>query len=218
MNFHDVRFPASLSFGSVGGPERRTDVVQMANGFEERNTPWAHSRRRYDAGFGMRSLDDVETLIAFFEARQGQMFGFRWKDWSDYKSARASQEIALDDQPIGTGNGAQTEFQLAKTYASGAFTYVRPITKPVESSVVIGVDGVAQTIGTDLEVSTSTGLITFVNPPVADAEVTAGFEFDVPVRFDTEQIQTSVASFNAGDAPDVPIAVSYTHLTLPTKA
>lgn len=86
MSFHEVRFPASLSFGSIGGPERRTDIVTLANGFEERNTPWAHARRRYDAGFGLRSLDDIEALISFFEARQGQLIGFRWKDWSDYKS------------------------------------------------------------------------------------------------------------------------------------
>ena len=205
MNFHDVRFPASLSFGSVGGPERRTDVVQLANGFEERNTPWAHSRRRYDAGLGMRSLDDVETLIAFFEARQGQMFGFRWKDWSDYKSGRASQDVALDDQPLGTGDGAGTTFQLAKTYISGAFSYVRPIMKPVEGSVVIGVDGVLQADGTDVVVDHTTGVVTFTTAPAAAAALTAGFEFDVPVRFDTGQIQTSVASFNAGDAPDVPI-------------
>lgn len=75
MGFHEIRFPANLSFGSVGGPERYTDVVTLANGFEERNTPWAHSRRRYDAGVAMRGLDDIETLIAFFEARQGQIFG-----------------------------------------------------------------------------------------------------------------------------------------------
>ena len=90
MAFHDIRFPANLSFGSVGGPERRTEIVTLANGFEERNTPWAHSRRRYDAGLGLRSLDDVETLIAFFEARGGQLHGFRWKDWSDYKSCAPS--------------------------------------------------------------------------------------------------------------------------------
>ena len=106
MNFHEVRFPASLSFGSVGGPERRTEVVTLANGFEERNTPWAHSRRRYDAGLGMRSLDDIETLIAFFEARLGQMYGFRWKDWSDFKSSAASGTTQFDDQTIAQGDGA----------------------------------------------------------------------------------------------------------------
>jgi len=76
MAFHDIRFPANLSFGSIGGPERRADVVTLANGYEERNSPWAHSRRRYDAGMGMRSLDDIDALIAFFEAREGKIHGF----------------------------------------------------------------------------------------------------------------------------------------------
>ena len=111
MNFHEVRFPASLSFGSVGGPERRSDVVTLANGFEERNTPWAHSRRRYDAGLGMRSLDDIETLIAFFEARRGQMYGFRWKDWSDYKSCAASAAPAFTDQVVALSDGVSRQFQ-----------------------------------------------------------------------------------------------------------
>ena len=80
MTFHDVRFPASLSFGSMGGPERRTEIVSFANGYEERNSPWAQSRRRYDAGLGLRSIEDLETVIAFFEARQGMLHAFRWKD------------------------------------------------------------------------------------------------------------------------------------------
>ena len=115
MNFHEVRFPANLSFGSVGGPERRTDVVTLVNGFEERNTPWAHSRRRYDAGVSMRSLDDIEMLIAFFEARQGQMFGFRWKDWADFKSCLSGEDPSHNDQEIGVGDEQTKMFQLKKS-------------------------------------------------------------------------------------------------------
>ena len=119
MNFHEVRFPASLSFGSVGGPERYTDVVTLANGFEERNTPWQHSRRRYDAGLGLRSLDDIETLISFFEARRGQLYGFRWKDWADFKSCPNSDDVSYLDQILGTGDGETTDFALRKRYLSG---------------------------------------------------------------------------------------------------
>ncbi|WP_411352758.1 TIGR02217 family protein [Leisingera aquaemixtae] len=205
MNFHEVRFPASLSFGSVGGPERRTDVVTLANGFEERNTPWAHSRRRYDAGLGLRALEDIETLIAFFEARQGQLYGFRWKDWSDYKSARASAEVAFDDQVVATGDGATVTFQLAKTYRSGAFTYQRPITKPVAGTVRVGIGQDELRESVDYELDTATGLITLAHPPEKGLSIRAGFEFDVPVRFDTGSIQTSVASFQAGEAPAVPV-------------
>mgnify|MGYP001798783047 CR=1 FL=1 len=121
MSFHEVQFPTSLSFGSVGGPERVTEIVTLANGFEERNTPWAHARRRYDAGVAMRSLDDVEKLISFFEARQGQLYGFRWKDWSDFRSVRPSREISFDDQIIANGDGVTASFQLLKTYPSSAY-------------------------------------------------------------------------------------------------
>ncbi|SMC42691.1 DUF2460 domain-containing protein [Primorskyibacter flagellatus] len=205
MSFHEVRFPASLSFGSVGGPERRTDVVTLANGFEERNTPWAHSRRRYDAGLGLRSLDDIGELIAFFEARQGQLFGFRWKDWADYKSCRASRTVRFDDQAIARGDGATVTFQLIKRYWSGESHYDRPVTKPVQGSVRAGVQGDELLHGVHYEVDHETGLITFAEPPLAEGEVTAGFEFDVPVRFDTDSIRTSVASFHAGEVPDVPV-------------
>jgi len=205
MNFHEVRFPANLSFGSVGGPERRTEIVTLANGFEERNTPWEHARRRYDAGVGMRSLDDIETLIAFFEARRGQLFGFRWKDWSDYKSGRPTGDVAFDDQVIGQGDGVTQSFQLTKTYSSGNIDYVRPIRKAVFSSVRMGISGDPQQETVHYTVDQNTGIVTFSDAPDDGAEVTAGFEFDVPVRFDTASIQTSVASFRAGDVSRVPI-------------
>ncbi len=205
MAFHEVRFPASLSFGSMGGPERRVSVVTLANGFEERNTPWVHSRRRYDAGLGMRSLDDIETLIAFFEARQGQLYGFRWKDWSDYKSGRASEDVAPWDQTIGVGDGATRVFRLRKVYASGAQSYERPIRKPVAGSVTVGVGSEEQVEGVDFVTDPTSGEIVFTAAPPEGVTVTAGFEFDVPVPFDTDRIMTSVASFQAGDVPNVPI-------------
>ena len=205
MSFHEVRFPAALSFGSLGGPERRTDVVTLANGFEERNTPWAHSRRRYDAGVGMRSLEDLEALIAFFEARRGQLHGFRWKDWADYKSSVAGEEIGFQDQVLALGDGARTDFTLIKTYHSGPARYDRPITKPVSGTVRIGVDQTEMQAGVDYTLDETTGAIEFASPPAANVSVTAGFEFDVPVRFDTDLIQTSLASFQAGEVPSVPV-------------
>ncbi|MGD9917896.1 MAG: TIGR02217 family protein [Paenirhodobacter sp.] len=205
MAFHEIRFPANLSFGSVGGPERRTEIVTLTNGFEERNTPWAHSRRHYDAGVGLRSLDDVERLIAFFEARGGELHGFRWKDWADYKSCPASRATAYDDQYIGIGDGVTKAFQLSKTYSSGGVDYVRPIAKPVEGSVLVGLQGDARAELVDFEVDATTGTVTFYDAPPEGARVTAGFEFDVPVRFDTDRIQVSVQSFQAGDLPQVPV-------------
>ncbi|MEJ2001081.1 MAG: DUF2460 domain-containing protein [Maritimibacter sp.] len=205
MLFHEIRFPPSLSFGSVGGPERRTEVVTLANGYEERNTPWAQSRRRYDAGVSMRSLDDLETLIAFFEARQGQLYGFRWKDWADFKSCPPSGTVERTDQLIGWGDGVTAEFQLVKHYQSGEFSYARPIQKPVAGSVMLGLQGDALSEAVHYEVDPTTGIIRFFTPPAEGADITAGFEFDVPVRFDTDRVQTSVASFQAGDMPSVPV-------------
>lgn len=205
MQFHEVRFPASLSFGSLGGPERRTDIVTLANGHEERNTPWAHSRRRYDAGMGLRSLDDIERLIAFFEARRAQMFAFRWKDWADYRSCLPSGRITPTDQVIARADGLTRVFPLLKTYRSGSQSYARPIAKPVLGTVTMAIEGTQLYEGVDFEVDLTTGLVTLVEAPTAGLEVTAGFEFDVPVRFDTDRISTSVASFQAGEVPRVPV-------------
>lgn len=205
MAFHEIRFPANLSFGSVGGPERRTEIVALSNGHEERRTPWAHSRRHYDAGLGLRSLDDIADLIAFFEARGGQLHGFRWKDWADYKSGAPSAAHHFQDQIIGTGDGRTTAFQLTKRYSSGPNSYARPVVKPVQGSVLVGVGSDEVFEGTDFNVDPATGIVTFAAAPGQGAVVTAGFEFDVPVRFDTDRIAVSVSSFQAGDMPRVPV-------------
>ncbi|PZQ51638.1 MAG: TIGR02217 family protein [Rhodovulum sulfidophilum] len=204
MNFHEVRFPAPLSVGSSGGPERRTEIVTLRNGSEERNTPWRHSRRRYDAGLGVRSLDDLAEVTAFFEARQGQLFGFRWKDWADFKSCRPSEQPGPSDQWIGTGDGDTRTFALTKAYASGDQTYRRPITKPVAGSVVVAVAGVIRTAA-GFGLDPATGVVTLTEAPAEGAAVTAGFEFDVPVRFDTDRIAVSVSGFLAGEIPAVPV-------------
>ncbi len=206
MAFHEVRFPANLSFGSLGGPERRTEIVTLASGFEERNTPWAHARRRYDAGLGLRSLDDLAALLAFFEARAGQLHGFRWKDWADFKSCLPSRVLDFGDQKIGTGDGAATVFQLTKAYVSGPARYVRPVCKPVAGTVRAGAGGVELAEGPDFQVDPVSGRITLATPPAPGVPVTAGFEFDVPVRFDTDRIAVAAASFQAGEVPQIPVA------------
>ena len=193
MAFHEVRFPTALSFGSTGGPERRTEIVTLRNGFEERNTSWLHSRRRYDAGVGLRSLPDLETLVAFFEARRGRLHGFRWKDWADYRSA--------PEEPVGVGDGVTVTWALTKAYRSGDEAYVRPVAKPVADSVVARVDGSVAAVDVDVP----TGRITFAAPPASGAVITASFEFDVPVRFDTDLLQVSVETFGAGEMPRVPV-------------
>jgi uncharacterized protein (TIGR02217 family) len=205
--FHEVRFPLSIGFGSSGGPERRTDVVLLASGHEERNSRWADSRRRYNAGTGVRSLDDLHALLAFFEERRGKLYGFRWRDRADWKSCEPGETPDASDQGIGTGDGANATFPLSKTYGGSSAPYVRTIAKPVEGTVRVAVDGDEQAVGVDFSVDHATGIVTFLagHIPADEAVVTAGFEFDVPVRFDTDRIDVNLASFEAGDVPNIPI-------------
>jgi uncharacterized protein (TIGR02217 family) len=136
MALHEVRFPDNVSRGARGGPERRTQIVELASGDEERNASWANSRRRYDVAYGIRRADDLAAVVAFFEARNGRLYGFRFKDWGDYKSCLPSQTPAPTDQMIGTGDGATTTFQLVKRYASGAQSWTRAIAKPITRAAV----------------------------------------------------------------------------------
>jgi uncharacterized protein (TIGR02217 family) len=207
MAFHEVRFPLAIAFGSSGGPERRTDVVLLASGHEERNSRWADSRRRYNAGSGVRSIADLQTLIGFFEERRGRLHGFRWRDRVDCTSCPPGETPAATDQTIGTGDGATASFQLVKTYGGAFLPYTRRITKPVAATVLVAVDAVAQAAGADFTLDGATGIVTFLpgRIPAAGAAVTAGFEFDVPVRFDTDRLDISLAAFTAGEAPSVPI-------------
>ena len=202
MAFDDIRFPTHVSRGASGGPERRTDIVMTASGAEERNSRWADSRRRYNAGFGVKSLDDIHQLVRFFEERRGRLHGFRWKDHADYKSCAPQGQVSALDQPIGIGDGTTKAFQLVKRYGSGLRDYVRTISKPAAGTVVVAVAGTPVT-GFTLDVLT--GVVTLTAAPAAGAAVTAGFEFDVPVRFDTDMLKINLAQFQAGDIPDIPI-------------
>ncbi len=206
-SFHEIRFPAAISFGASGGPERRTDVVVLGSGHEERNQRWADSRRRYDAGYGLKSLDDLYAVTAFFEERRGRLHGFRWKDHADFKSCPPGATPAGTDQSIGAGDGVTADFQLAKQYGSAFAPWTREIRKPVAGTVLVAVDGVAQTEGADFSVNPATGLVTF-DPgsiPGPGTLVTAGFEFDVPVRFDADRLEISLDGFRHGSIPSIPV-------------
>ena len=201
--FHEVRFPTAISFGASGGPERRTDIVSLSSGAEERNSRWANSRRKYNAGYGVRSLDDLHAAITFFEERRGRLYGFRWLDRADFQSCAPGATPQPTDQAIGTGNGTATEFQLIKTYGGDYAPWSRTIAKPVAGSVSIAVNGTTAVSG--WSVDTTTGTVTFDAAPAADAVITAGFQFDVPVRFDSETLEVNLTSFAAGSVPNIPL-------------
>jgi len=203
MAFHEVRFPDAISRGARGGPERRTQVVELASGDEERNASWANSRRRYDVAYGIRRADDLAAVVAFFEARNGRLHGFRFKDWGDHKSCLPSGTPSPLDQPLGTGDGVRTAFQLAKRYASGPQSWTRTITKPVNGSVRVALGGTEQLSG--WSVDTTTGLVTFGSAPAAGVPVTAGFEFDTPVRFDTDTLDVTLDLERLGSIASIPL-------------
>lgn len=206
-DFHEVRFPLDVARGARGGPERLTQVVALASGREIRNSRWAHSRRRYDAGVGVRTLDALADIIAFFEERRGRLYGFRWRDQLDWKSCAPSLEPSPTDQTIGVGDGITAVFQLCKDYGTGIATYRRTIGKPQSGSVLIAVDGVLKAQPGAVSCDVTTGRVTFApgHVPTLGASITAGFAFDVPVRFDIDMIEVDLSAFAAGEIPRIPV-------------
>src|SRR5689334_23317252 len=152
--FHEVLFPLDVSLKSAGGPQRRTDVVTLGSGAEERNARWAHSRRRYDAGYGVKTLEALSHVVAFFEERRGRLYGFRWRDRLDHSSAAPGVATGPTDQVIGTGDGVATTFRLGKTYGALYSPYQRPIAKPVPGSVRVAVAETEAQEGTHFTVDT----------------------------------------------------------------
>lgn len=201
MSFHHIRFPLDIALGARGGPERKTDVVTLAGGGETRNGRWAHSRRRYNAGYGVKSRADMQAVLAFFEERRGRLHGFLWRDGLDHASGLA--DPLPTDQEIGTGDGVRTEFQLTKRYGAAFAPYLRPITKPVAGSVRIAVGGAELVSGWNVDVTS--GVVGFSSAPAPGASVAAGFLFDVPVRFDTDRLDVELNSFDGAEVPSIPL-------------
>lgn len=202
-SFHDVSFPLGVSFGATGGPEWRNEIVSLISGHEKRNARWSMSRRFYDAGTGLRSLNDLRDVLRFFEARRGSLFAFRFRDPFDHLSSEHDAPPQVADQLLGRGDGTTRSYQLVKHYGD----YERPITKPVVGSVNLAVEGNALVYGEAFSVDWLSGMVEFLEAhiPPPHAVITAGFLFDVPVRFDTDRLSASIASFKAGEIPSIPI-------------
>ncbi len=206
MTFHDILFPLDISLKSAGGPERRTEIVSFGSGREARNARWADSRRRYDAGYGVKTLSALQSVVAFFEERRGRLHGFRWRDRLDHASSAPGAAPSPLDQGIGTGDGATASFQLLKNYGAGFAPYARAIAKPVAGSVRVAVGG-SEIVGSAFACDATTGIVTFAGGhiPAPGAAITAGFTFDVPVRFDTDYLEVDLSAFAAGAIPKIPL-------------
>lgn len=202
-----VEFPLALALRATGGPERKTEIVALGSGREVRNARWADSRRRWDAGSGIRSLDDLHAVVAFFEARRGRLHGFLFRDPLDDRSCLPSAEPGPFDQTAGIGDGVAARFALVKAYGGAVRPWTRSITRPLAESVRVAVAGVEKRPGVDFTVSEEDGGVTFAAGaiPPAGAVVTAGFRFRVPARFDTDEIRVDLTAFLAGEIPTIPI-------------
>jgi uncharacterized protein (TIGR02217 family) len=203
MAFHEVQFPDNISRGARGGPQRRTQIVELASGREERNASWSTSRRRYDVSYGIRRVDDLHAVVAFFEARLGRLYGFRFKDWADYKSCAPSKGVSEMDQLIGTGDGETTEFALSKAYGTAPHIYQRRIEKPVAGTIRIALGGAEQFNGWSID--NDTGIVTFDAAPESDVSITAGYQFDVPVRFDSDLMDVTLDIERLGSITSIPL-------------
>jgi uncharacterized protein (TIGR02217 family) len=195
--FHNVSFPLKLARGAVGGPERATEIFELGDGREARNSAYAGSRRRWEVGSAIRSLDELAQITAFFEALRGRLFSFRFRDPADFKSCVPSATPSPLDQLIGVGNGTNTVFQLTKTYGDAAASYTRTIAKPVMASVRIAKGGV-ELPANGFTLDAVTGKVTLTVAPLAGVEVRAGFSFDTPARFDTDRLDVALDAFDAG--------------------
>ena len=204
-SFHDVRFPLAVSFGATGGPERRNEIVALASGREKRNARFSQSRHHYDAGTGVRGVADLHDVLAFFQARRGSLHAFRFRDPFDMKSCRPEETAAPQDQTLGAGDGARVRFALVKIYGEGDDAYARLIGRPVLASLRVAVDDAELASPADFSFDEATGEVVFASAPGSGLAVTAGYEFDVPVRFDIERLSVSLTSFKAGQIPTIPL-------------
>ena len=201
QSFDDISYPLALGKDTGVSPEFSTSVAVTASGYERRSSHWSDARLRYDVGPGIRSEAELGVLLAFFRARRGAARGFRLQDPFDFSSAQMTGQPTALDQLLGIGDGATAVFDLVKTYGTGPEAQVRRITRPKAASLKVAVDGVE----TGQFTLTDKGRIVLDQAPAAGAQVTAGFLFDVPVRFAEDRLDVASATFATGEAPSVPL-------------
>lgn len=204
MAHHSVRFPIDIALGAQGGPVRSTDIVTLVSGVEERNQRWFASRRQFDARYGVKNRSDMREVLDFFEERRGRFHSFLWHDAIDFSTAKTDAVLSAFDEVIGQGDGSTTSFQLVKSYGASFDPYARKITKPVTATLQVAVNAVTLS-APDFSVNVETGMVTLLSAPALGHAITAGFEFDIPVRFETDRLDIALNSFDAADIPSIPV-------------
>lgn len=185
-DFHEIQFPTDISYGSAGGPEFSTEIVVLSSAHEKRNINWTYPRERWQVAYGVKKQSQLDALRDFFYICKGRAIGFRFKNPDDYIGTT---------QELGEGDDSIVDFQLVKIYSSGGQTLTRKITKPVSGSVTVFINNVEQESGWSID--TTTGIITFSSAPSPAEVVTATFQFDVPMRFDTDYFPVNLANLQA---------------------
>ena len=200
--FDDVRFPIAIGREASVAPAFSTQVAESPSGHERRSSDWADARLSFDAGPGVRSDADIADLIAFFRARRGAARGFRFTDPYDDRSGPPGIAPGPLDQRLGSGDGVTTDFVLMRHYGGGADAQARRITRPVAGTIRVAIDGAEQADGWQ---HVGLGVIAFDAAPGDGALITAGYRFDVPVRFAEDRLEINRATFAAGEAVSVPL-------------
>lgn len=208
MSFDEIRLPEDIERGARGGPEFNTSVQILASGHESRNQNWARALYQWDIGYGIQDREGYIRILSFFLARRGRARGFRFKDWTDYE---------VDNELFGVGDGVSNEYQLSKTYTDIQNAYTRDIVKPINGTIRIFNNGV-EVPTTDYTIDYITGIVTFLErdadamamPPDPGATLPAlndllswTGEYDIPVRFNTDDLNINLEWLEAGAIPNI---------------
>lgn len=193
--FIDELFPVTISKDAESSVAYSTTVVTAKSGRKQKNKNWEYPLNTYDVSFGIRAMQDLEEVVNFFHVAEGKANYFRFKDWADYKSCSVMLQPSSTDQVIGVGDSLQTDFQLVKNYTIGGTTKVRKITHPLINTLEVAIDGVSTTAYS----MGDNGLIKFNSAPSSNSQITAGYEYHVPVSFADDTISTQMDNYNNGN-------------------
>jgi uncharacterized protein (TIGR02217 family) len=193
QNFSEERFPTDISYGMSGGPKFNTDIITTNTGSEYRNLNSLYARNKYNVATGIKTKEQLVHLLTFFRAMRGRAVAFRFKDWLDFRAI---------NQTIAVADGKTQEFQLIKIYQIGEFSEKRRITKPVANLSTIYLENKITTNG---HINPLNGILSFRYPPQKGTIISADFEFDVPVRFDTDYISAAIENYGVHSILDIPL-------------
>lgn len=188
----EIRLDQDIEVGAKARPRYSTDLVQTDGGHEVATERWRYPLFTFEFNLepGVPNFtEDLEEFIDVFHLAGGRAGRFLFRHWRDYQAV---------DQLIGEGDGSKTAFQLYRVYVRGALTRRRKITRPVSGTVTVKVNGVvtAATLG-------ALGVVTFAAPPANGADITATFDFDIPVRFESDEIEFVALNDDLEQAVDI---------------